>query len=364
MRIDAIALGTLDIPLFRPFKTALRTTASVRTAVVRVRADGLECWGECPPTPAITGDTWEDIAADLVGASSRLRGASGSLEELVDALGRLGLRTASARAALDIALRDGDAQTRGVPLWRTLTEQPTATGPRAVVTDVTVSVDDPDTMAAQASELVARGFAVLKVKVGTDAALDPERLRAVRAAAPEAVLRADANQGWTADEAIELIRGFEDDGIGLELVEQPVARHDLAGLKRVTDAVATPILADEAVFSAEDAHHVIDERAADLINVKLMKTGGLTEALKVASLAEEAGVGCMVGAMMESPISIAAAAHLAAARGCFTMADLDPPLLCAGNPVRGGIAYDGARIVLSDGPGLAIDGVQGVEWWA
>ena len=203
----------------------------------------------------------------------------------------------------------------------------------ALEPDLTLSVNDPDTMAADARAAVSRGFRVLKVKVGRGGAEDVERVRRVReAAGPAAVLRIDANQGWTPEEAVRTVGMMEDAGLGIELVEQPVSCHDFKGMQYVTAHTVTPVLADESVFSPEDAARIIEERGADLVNIKLMKTGGIYQAEKICDLAEQSGVACMMGCMLESAISVSGAAHLAAARSVITMCDLDGPGLCAENP--------------------------------
>ena len=151
----------------------------------------------------------------------------------------------------------------------------------------------------------ADGFTVLKVKVGTDARGDLDRVRAVRAAVgPDVRIRLDANQGWTPREAVRVIRGIEDAGLDVELVEQPVSRWDLDGLAWVSDRVDTPVLADESVFGVRDLVEVIRRRAADLVNVKLAKCGGLDQARALLALAEAHGMGTLVGSMMEGPIGV------------------------------------------------------------
>jgi L-alanine-DL-glutamate epimerase-like enolase superfamily enzyme len=155
---------------------------------------------------------------------------------------------------------------------------------------------------------------------------------------------------------------MEDEALDIELVEQPVVYHDIEGLKHVTDSVDTIILADESVYSPRDAMKILALRAADMINIKLMKSGGIGGALKICAMAETCGVECMIGAMMESKVSVTAAAHLSMARRIITKYDLDPPILCAFDPVKGGVTYEGSVLTLSDAPGLGIDAVEGVTW--
>lgn len=143
-------------------------------------------------------------------------------------------------------------------------------------------------------------------------------------------------------------------------MEQPVPAADLEGLKFVTDHVHTDILADEAVFGLRDAVRLIRMRAADRINLKLMKTGGITGAVKICALAEEFGIRCMMGCMLEANVAVTAAAHLAASKKNITLADLDGPALCAVDPVQGGARFEGGRITLPDAPGLGIARIEGL----
>ena len=205
---------------------------------------------------------------------------------------------------------------------------------------------------------VEKGFHVLKVKVGKGGAKDVERIREIRnAVGKDIVIRVDANQGWTREEAVSTITAMEDAGLGIELVEQPVSYHDFKGMQYVTAQVETPILADESVFSYEDAVRLMEEKGADLINIKLMKTGGIHEAVRICDAADQFGVKCMIGCMLESKVSVSAGVHLAAARSCVTMADLDGPSLCRIDPYEGGPVYEGPHIFLKEDNGIGITGV-------
>jgi L-Ala-D/L-Glu epimerase / N-acetyl-D-glutamate racemase len=170
-------------------------------------------------------------------------------------------------------------------------------------------------------------------------------------------IRLDANQGWTPREAVRIIRGLSDADLDIELVEQPVPRADLDGLRWVSDRVDVPILADEAVFGVRDLVEVIRRRAADMVNVKLAKSGGLGPARTLLALAEAHGMGTLVGTMMESPIGVGAAASLVAAHGTSAVSDLDAAWWLASSPVDGALTYSAASVVLPDAPGLGVTGV-------
>ena len=361
MKITDIRLGKLAIPLKKPFKTALRVAKEVVTNIVVVETDAsLAGYGEAPPTAVITGDTDGSIRSAI---EDRIRPLlvgrdMDDFDDIMTTLGNSLVHNGSAKAAVDIALYDLRAKQFGVPLYRLL-----GGDGRAISTDYTISVNEPDEMVRDSMEAVAEGYDALKIKVGTDLRKDMERLTAIRDAVGERILlRADANQGWTVKEAVRAIRFMEDKGLGIELVEQPVKGYDFDGLKTVTDSVETLILADEAVFSARDAMTILSMRAADLINIKLMKTGGIHQALKVCAMAETAGVECMIGAMMESKVSVTAACHLASAKRIFTRYDMDPPILCSADPVTGGAKYERSAITLPDAPGLGITAVDGVRF--
>lgn len=212
------------------------------------------------------------------------------------------------------------------------------------ITDITISVNAPEEMARDSMDAVKRGYRTLKIKVGKNPDLDIERIKAIRSAVGYDVdIRIDANQGWKPKEAIRILRNMEDAGLNIEFVEQPV-------------------IADESVFSPKDAIKIIQMRAADFVNIKLIKTGGIKNALKICSVAEIYGVECMIGCMLESKISVTAAAHLAGAKSIITKIDLDGPVLCKEDPIEGGAIFNEYEIMLSDESGFGFKKINGVKW--
>jgi len=355
MRIQSITLGEGNLPLYRPFTTALRSVNAVNSILVRIEgSDGRVGYGEAPPTAAITGETKGSIRAAIeeqIGPSI-LGHDLDNFDEVMAALHRSIVKNTSAKAAVDMALYDLLAQDCGKPLFKLLG------GARSEIeTDITISLNDTGIMVRDSVEAISGGFHILKVKVGKGGAADADTIAAIRDACPTAILRVDANQGWSTKQAIRAIRAMEDKDLNIELVEQPVPAHDVDGLRRVTQAVDTPVLADEAVFSVRDATHIITTGAADLINIKLMKTGGIYQAVKICGIAEEYGVRCMMGCMLESKIAVSAAAHLACGKGVISMADLDGPTLCTVAPYTGGPDFCGPHIRMSNAPGIGISHV-------
>lgn len=361
MKITDIQVGQITVALKKPFKTALRTVHSIEDVVVKISTDtGHIGFGEAAPTAVITGDTFGSIKTAIEDyIKPNIMGLEiENIEEIMKRIDKALLKNTSAKAAVDIAVYDLFAQYHNAPLYKLLG------GYRdEIISDITISVNPPEEMAEDSIEAVKLGYKTLKIKVGLDSEMDMKRIQAIRDAVGYDVnLRLDANQGWSPKEAVKIIRKMEDKGFNIELVEQPVPAHDFEGLKFVTDNVYTPILADEAVFSPLDAIKIIQNRAADLVNIKLMKTGGIHNALKICSIAETYGVECMIGCMLESKLSVSAAVHLAAAKSIITKIDLDGPLLCKEDPIVGGPDFKDSRISLNQEPGLGFKEVGNLRF--
>ncbi len=307
-----------------------------------------------PPTAVITGETVPSILGALKHIHDSLSGMNIEDAEIIfQKLNACMIGNHSAKAAVDMAVHDLLGKQYGLPLFRLLGG---TAGP--LETDMTVSMDSPEKMASDSLEKARQGFGILKIKVGKDPALDIRRIMAVRkAVGPGIKLRIDANQGWKPKEAVVVINRLSKENADIELIEQPVSAKDYSGMRFVRDRVDIPVIADESVFSAADVLRLIEMQAADGINIKLMKCGGIFNALKIAALAESAGLTCMVGSMMESSLSVTAAAHLACSRSVIGAYDLDAPLFCSINPVRGGIHYKASTITIPDGHGLGISSI-------
>ena len=363
MKITDVRLGTLSVPLRVPFKTALRSVSSVEDVIVEIITDtGAVGYGEAPPTGVITGDTTgaiigairDHIAKTIIGRDVD------DFEDVLRAVQNCVLHNTSAKAAVDMALWDLYGQLYRIPVYKLL-----GGARKHIVTDITISVNAPDEMARDAADAIRRGYDCLKVKVGANPALDVERLQAIRRTVGDKVaIRIDANQAWQPKEAVRLLNQMQDKGLAIEFVEQPVKAHDIEGLKYVTERSYVPVLADESVFSPEDAVRIMQLRAADFVNIKLMKCGGLYQALRIVSAAEIYGVECMIGCMLEAKISVNAAVHLACAKQIITKIDLDGPVLCSEDPILGGAVFNEREITVSNDPGLGIHGIQGIRYLA
>jgi o-succinylbenzoate synthase len=358
MKIRSIRFGMLNVPLKTPFKTAMRTVSEIEDVVVIIETDtGHAGYGSAPATAVITGDTHGSIieAISKVMAPALIGRDIADLNGLVTDIQGAIVRNFSAKAAVEMAVYDLYGQLYGAPLYKLL-----GGGDNVITTDITISVDYIDKMVEDTLAAIEQGFETLKIKVGKDPALDIERIKAIYAAINgRALIRLDANQGWTPKQTVFVLRALEDSGVRLELLEQPVRGDDIEGMKYVTERIHTPVMADESSFGPKEAIELIRTRAADIINIKLMKTGGISNAIKIADIAGIYGVNCMIGCMLESSIGVAAAAHIAVAKASvITMVDLDTPSLGRYDPVSSGVQFNNAEITITDLPGLGISNID------
>ncbi len=363
MRIVKLDTFLLEVPLKTPFVTALRRVDAVQDLIVRIELENGCCgYGEAAPTLVISGESLQSMQAVIqtVFKPLLLGQSIVNFQALLHRLEQAVVGNSSAKAAVDIALYDARAQLFRVPLCELLGAEPVT-----LITDITISLNDPALMVQDAKNAVAAGYRQLKIKLGGEPALNVERVLAIHQAVPaEVKLRLDVNQAWTAKQSISVLRQIEAGGVFPELVEQPVPAADWAGLKAVKDAVLTPVMADESAYSPQDVAKLLALDCCDIINIKLMKTGGISGALQVLALAAAAGKPCMLGSMLESSISVAAAAHLAAAYPQqIRYLDLDGPTLSCFDPVSGGCQFDGPRILLNQSPGLGIKEIRGLTPW-
>lgn len=277
-------------------------------------------------------------------------------EYLHDVIGYRG--NGCAKSGIDMALHDLAGKVMGVPVSVLLGGRRRTRVPVAIE----VAGGTPDAMAKACADLMAQGVRAFKPKVGGDPNADADRLRAIReAVGPGVSIRADANQGYSPKEAIRLCRLCERHGVGLELLEQPVAAHDLTGMAFVRRSVDTLIEADESCFTPQDALAIVRHEAADVLNIKLGKAGGFTGARKVAAIAEAAGLKCVLGTAFGLGLEIAAKTHLYAATEIvadaveFTELSLHANLLMPPWDARLALPLDDGCLPTPDGPGLGVE---------
>ncbi len=352
--ISSVQVYPIAVPLKSPFKTALRTVTTAESLLVQITdSDGVTGLGEAAPTAAITGDTSASIRYVIERViAPKIIGASLADPEALKALIETSIvNNHSPKAALNIAVNDLLAKHYGVPLNELLGGYR-----QQIETDYTVSVGTTDAMVTHAQQLVKEGFDTLKVKVGNQSPFeDVKQVRAIRkAVGSEIKIRLDANQGWRKKQATVAINTMYEEGLDLELVEQPVPAADFEGMAYVTAHTPIPIMADESIFSVADALRLLNMDGCDIINLKLMKAGGIDNALRINTLAEAFGVPCMVGSMIESQVSVTAAAHMAGAKANIQYYDLDAAMMFQNQPTDGGITHEGRLITLPNTPGIGV----------
>lgn len=349
--IEQIEVYSVTLRYEEPFRIAPGASIESRNIVVRILTDyEVVGWGESSPSQRVTRENPETVVEALDKIAPKLIGMYPlRIEQDIELMDSTVEGNPAAKAAIDIALYDILGKTARKPLFMLMGGYRTE-----VPTDITLGIKSPKMMAKDAVEAVKRGFKALKVKVGVDPAEDVERIKLIREAVGEDIdIRIDANQGWTPKQAIEVLNKIEK--FNIQFAEQPVPAEDMEGLVKVRKNSAIPVMADESVHSPEDALRLIRAEAVDIINIKLMKSGGILKGRKIAAVAEAAGIPCMIGCMGESGIGIAAGAHLAAAVKNIQYADLDSDLLLRDKLVKkGGVNVKDSMRTFPKLPGLGI----------
>lgn len=342
--IAEVTVQDLDVELVEPFGIATGAQARASNLLVRVVLDdGTVGLGEAAPFPAVNGETREraragvnEVREALVGWDARRWRPLGAwLRERIS-------EAASARCAIETAVIDALARRLRVPLW-------VAFGGSGTVleTDCTITTGTAEAAARAAARIANDGFRTIKLKVGGVAlAEDAARLEAVVRAAPGCALLLDGNAALgSVDAGVALVEAARRLGGRVVLFEQPLGKDDLAGLRELGERAACPVAADESATSAADVLRIARERAASVVNVKITKSG-LVEALDMIACARAAGLGLMVGGMVETTLAMTTSACLAAGQGGFSFIDLDTPMFLRADPFEGGWVQRGAMLEL------------------
>lgn len=333
----------LDIPLFVPFGIAGGAQPAAHNVLARVElADGTVGHGEAAPLPPYNGETQADALRALAAMRPAVVGREAADWTALAALARAagGAACGSAQCAFEMALLDALTRRAGQPLWRFFGGAETT-----LETDMTVTTGTAEQAAADARAIRARGIRVIKVKVGgpKGPAHDLPRLAAIHAAAPDSPLILDGNAGVSRDDARALAAGLRAQGITPALLEQWLPKDDLAGMRALREETGWPVAADEAACTGDDVRRIADARAADFVNIKLMKAG-VAAALDIVQAARERRLGLMVGGNVESILAMTFSACFACGHGGFGFADLDTPWFLAENPFEGGFTATGGQL--------------------
>lgn len=324
----------ITLHLRNPFRVSYGSSETRQAFWLRLAND--EGWGEgtIPPYYQVAAD---DMVAYWQQMAQRQEPFPNELPEIETWVGD---GPAPARCALDLALHDRIGRIHHQPLYQLLN----LPAPPPMITSFTIGIDTPQEMARQAAEIA--GYAVIKVKLGSPD--DAAAIKAIRQARPDAQLRVDANAAYTPEEAVRLIEPLL--RYDLELVEQPVAKHDIEGMGYVQARLPLPVVADESVQTLANVEQLA-EAGVQGINLKLMKVGGLAPGLQILHQARGFGMKVMLGCMIETSLGVTAMAHLA---GLADWVDLDAPMLISNDPFDGVRYTPQAVISLLPRPGIGV----------
>ncbi|MES2892758.1 MAG: dipeptide epimerase [Bacteroidota bacterium] len=340
--ITKVEIYKSRIALKEPFKISLGILTHAENVIVKLTTDaGITGFGECSPFLTINGESMDTcfIVAQYLGKTLinknalDIAGCTVDMEKVIYA-------NNSIKSAFDMALYDIAAHHAGQPLYKFLG----GTNTKALITDYTVSIDDPAKMASDAARIKANGFQVIKVKLGQRIDLDLERMKRIReAVGMEIPIRIDANQGWEPQSALTLLNNLAP--LNIQHCEEPIPRWNFMALPELKKKSPIRLMADESCCDQHDARRLIDLDACDLFNVKLGKSGGIFNAMQIAEIAENHNISIQVGGFLESRLAFTAAAHFALASDNIIYCDFDTPLMFVDDPVSGGIEYDRQGVI-------------------
>jgi o-succinylbenzoate synthase len=335
-----------------PFRIATGTMQYAQNIFIRVHtSDGLYGVGECSAFPMIAGETQATCfeMAKEFGTIWKNKDATNIIERLNE-LDDFAAYNRTIKSAFDMALYDLAAKAANQPLYEFL-----GGSIKEIETDLTIGIDTPANMAAKAKEYVAKGVNIIKIKLGKDATKDIERVKQIReASGPQMILRADANQGWSFEEAVKALTGIA--RYSIQFCEQPMRYWNDDLLPQLKKISPVPIMADESVFDHHDAKRLIRAKACDYVNIKFAKSGGIQEAIKIHDVCAANSIPCMMGGMLESRVALTAFAHFAMAHPNIIFYDMDTCMLGhKTDPVTGGVIFNGFFIQTPSVPGIGAD---------
>lgn len=352
LKIKAIDLYAIHLPLHVPFVISYHTYQYMPSVIVKVETDeGIVGYGESVADEHVTGETWEGIFHTLKNTlGPAVIGQNPmEIEKLHEIMNRTIYGAPTAKAAIDIACFDMMGKKLGQPVYQLISGRYHDKFP---ITHV-LSIAEPEQMAEEAAAMIVKGYDSFKMKVGTDIKKDVKRIEAVRKRiGNDPAIRVDVNQGWKNSAAtLAAIRSLRD--LEIDWLEQPVLADDIDGMAFIRSKTDIPLMIDEGLRGTREMREIIQKNAADKVNIKLMKCGGIYPAVKLAHQAEMAGIECQVGSMVESSVGSAAGFHVAFSKKIITSVELTGPLKFSKDV--GNLHYDVPFIQLTEQPGLGID---------
>ncbi len=349
MKITNLLVYPVLIPLRKTFRTSLGSTYQYEGVLVKIETDeNVFGWGEASPSKNITKETQETVLKSLSEIKPLITGETPfEIESIMDKINFV--FGSSAKASIDIALHDILGKRMGLPLKNVFGDSQ-----NEIRTSITVSLNDVKDAVKEAVKIVDSGGRNIKLKIGLKPDEDIEKIKGIREAVGyEPRIRVDTNQGYSVETAIKILKKMEK--YEIEFVEQPVNAKDIGGMRKIRNNIGIPVMADESVHTPKDAVNIIKNDAADMINLKIMKNGGLLNALRIADICSAAGIACMVGCMIETKIGITAGTHIALGKRIIRYADLDGHLDLKFDPTIHGVLTEKGVNKIGDGAGLGLD---------
>lgn len=352
MKIKTVEIFKIELPLIEPFIVSYATYPNMPSIITKITTEcGIVGWGEAVPDEHVTGETLESTYAILKHQLAPLVIGENPMafERLHEMMDKAVYNVPAAKAAIDIACFDIVGKKLQVPAYQ-------LTGGRYhhkfPITHV-LSIAEPQQMAEEAARRVEMGYRSFKMKVGRDVVSDVARIRAVRErVGHEIAIRVDVNQGWeNSANTLQAVRQLE--MLQIDWLEQPVRADDIDAMVEIKTKTTIPLMIDEGLRGVREMREIIAKRAADKVNIKLMKCGGIYPAMKLAHMAEMAGIECQIGSMVESSVGSAAGFHVAFSNKAFTSVELTGPLKFSKD--IGDLHYDVPFIQLTEKPGLGVE---------
>ncbi len=353
MKIVDIITKRVNFTRHKEFKIAFTSSTICQCVYVKILTDeGIYGLGESTPFPLVTSETTDGVIATIEFMKSALLGADPTdIAEIHAIMDRTLLNNTAAKAAIDIACYDIMGKKAGKPVHKLIGAKCDS-----VQTDMTIGIDSVENMVKEAAVKVGQGFRIIKIKCGIDPQKDIEVVKRIREAVGEDIdLRIDANQGYDIKTALYVLE--EISKYNITEAEQPLPFWDVHGMAEINKVSPVPVMADESVHTPIQAEIACQHDACKIVNIKLMKCGGIYPALQIADIAKKYGKTCLVGCFYESKLAISAAAAVVLAKDNIESADLDSFFSFA-NPevgVCGGFKVDKDIITMSDKSGFGFD---------